>query len=354
MFLAWKEIKHDKLRYGLIILMIVLISYLIFILTSLANGLASQNTQAINSWNPTHIVLNQDSNTNIAQSRITQQQLDNVKLDSQKSAIIGTSATVVTANKRSKLSGQFVGLNPKEYIYQDLQLVSGHKVNGDHQVVADTKFQQNGYKLGDEVQLNSSTDTYKIVGFTKNAKLNLAPIMYGTNADWHTISNLNETFAGNAIISKQSQLNGLPKQLHAYATNTVVQKLPGYSAQTLTFSFMIGFLMVISLIIIAVFLYILTMQKLQNYAVLRAQGIPASFLVKATLFQSLLLVAIGIVVSLVVTAGTLAALPAAVPIQFSLPIIGMTVIGLLATSLLGALIPVLLIMKINPAEAIGG
>ncbi len=44
MFLALREIKKEKLRSGLIIAMIVLISYLIFILTSLALGLARENT----------------------------------------------------------------------------------------------------------------------------------------------------------------------------------------------------------------------------------------------------------------------------------------------------------------------
>ena len=38
----------------------------------------------------------------------------------------------------------------------------------------------------------------------------------------------------------------------------------------MTFEFMIGFLLIISLIVIAVFLYIITIQKLSNYAVLRA------------------------------------------------------------------------------------
>lgn len=47
MFLALKEIKHEKLRYGLIIAMIAMISYLIFILTSLALSLAQENTAAI-------------------------------------------------------------------------------------------------------------------------------------------------------------------------------------------------------------------------------------------------------------------------------------------------------------------
>ena len=50
MFLALKEIKYEKLRYGLITLMIFLIAYLIFMLSSLSVGLASENTQAVNSW----------------------------------------------------------------------------------------------------------------------------------------------------------------------------------------------------------------------------------------------------------------------------------------------------------------
>ncbi|GAA3176800.1 hypothetical protein BHU32_06295 [Fructilactobacillus sanfranciscensis DSM 20451] len=75
MFLAWKEIKHDKLRYGLITLMIMLVGYLIFILTSLAIGLAGQNTQAINTWEPQSIVLNKDANINISQSKIMTDQV---------------------------------------------------------------------------------------------------------------------------------------------------------------------------------------------------------------------------------------------------------------------------------------
>ena len=57
MFLAFKEIKREKMRYGLIILVIFLISYLIFMLSSLALGLADENTQAIESWKAQKVVL---------------------------------------------------------------------------------------------------------------------------------------------------------------------------------------------------------------------------------------------------------------------------------------------------------
>lgn len=71
MFLSLKEIKYEKLRYSLIIGMIMLISYLVFVLTGLAQGLAQQNTAAIKSWNVKQIVLNNNANINLTQSLIT-------------------------------------------------------------------------------------------------------------------------------------------------------------------------------------------------------------------------------------------------------------------------------------------
>lgn len=68
MYLAIKEIKHEKLRYGMIIAMIALISWLIFILTGLAQGLGNQNTAAIDSWNFKSIALNKDADVNLRQS----------------------------------------------------------------------------------------------------------------------------------------------------------------------------------------------------------------------------------------------------------------------------------------------
>ncbi|CAJ2233485.1 hypothetical protein FSR19202_BOAJNBJN_00198 [Fructilactobacillus sanfranciscensis] len=100
MFLAWKEIKHDKLRYGLITLMIMLVSYLIFILTSLAIGLAGQNTQAINTWEPQSIVLNKDANINISQSKIMTDQVQKMDLNQKKSAVIGDTPVVVTGTSQ--------------------------------------------------------------------------------------------------------------------------------------------------------------------------------------------------------------------------------------------------------------
>ena len=50
MFLAWNEIKRNKLKFGLIIGILVLISYLLFLLSGLASGLINMNTEGIKKW----------------------------------------------------------------------------------------------------------------------------------------------------------------------------------------------------------------------------------------------------------------------------------------------------------------
>lgn len=50
MFLAWNEIRRKKLKFGLIIGVLTMISYLLFLLSGLANGLINMNKEGIDKW----------------------------------------------------------------------------------------------------------------------------------------------------------------------------------------------------------------------------------------------------------------------------------------------------------------
>lgn len=353
MFLALKEIKHEKLRYGLIIAMIALISYLIFILTSLALGLAQENTAAIDSWKIKSVVLNKDSDTNLRQSLLTTEQVN--KLTKNKNnAVIAETIVVAKATDKEKQSASFIGLEKEQFINRDLKISSGRKFTNNHEVVVDDSFKQKGYKLGDYLTLNSDSTKYKIVGFTHNAKINISPIIYGTTTTWQNLRGMGSNFGGSAIVSKKNLIKNTDTSLKLYTVEEVINKLPGYSAQNSTFIFMIGFLMIISLIIIAVFLYIITIQKIGNYAVLRAQGSPAKLLVNATFSQSLLLTIIGLAISLILTAATALSIPASVPMAFNINFMTIVSIGLIFMAILGSLIPVRIVLKVDPVSVIGG
>lgn len=94
MFLAIKEIKHEKLRYSLIIAMIVMISYLMFVLMGMMLGLAGENKAAITSWDTQTVFLNKNANDNMSQSLITTDQLANKKLNKHE-ALVGQAPVVI-------------------------------------------------------------------------------------------------------------------------------------------------------------------------------------------------------------------------------------------------------------------
>ena len=352
MFLAIKEIKREKLRYGLIILMIFLISYLIFVLSSLAVGLASENTQALKSWDAQKVVLNKNANVSMSQSVLTKSDLAKTVL-TKNEALVGQIPVVVKKSGRPQISAQFIGVKKNQFIYDDQELIAGRKAKKNYEVTVDQAFKTKGYQLGDRLELNGSSKKYRIVGFVQNAKINIAPIVYGTLQSWKKLRQGLPTLRASAIISRDHNYKYNHKDSKTYPIAQFIKKLPGYTAQNMTFELMIGFLYVISLIIIAVFLYILTMQKMHNYAVMRAQGIPSSTLVKATISQALILVLVGLVIGLAAMAITVKVLPAAVPISFTPDIILSGTLGLLLTAIIGSLIPIRSILKVDPAQAIG-
>lgn len=352
MFLAFKEIKREKTRYGLIILMIFLISYLIFMLSSLAIGLADENTQAVNTWKTQKVVLNKNANISMSQSILTEADLKGVKM-TKKEAYVGQTPIVAKSKHRSSLSAQFLGVKRNQFIYKTQPLISGRKASKNNEVTVDESFKIKGYKLGDKISLNDSKKKYRIVGFVKNAKINIAPIVYGNLATWKSLRQGMNNVKISAIISQNPDFKFNHKNAKTYGVATFINKLPGYTAQNMTFELMIGFLFVISLIIVAVFLYILTMQKLHNFAVMRAQGIPSKTLVGATISQSIILMASGVIIALLGMWFTVVTLPASVPMNFSPMIMVAGTVGMLLMGIIGSLIPVRSILKVDPAQAIG-
>ena len=352
MFLAFKEIKREKMRYGLIILMIFLISYLIFMLSSLALGLADENTQAINSWDARKVVLNKNSNISMSQSVLTKNDLKDAKIG-KKEAYVGLTPFVAKAKHRQSVSAQFLGIQKNQFIYKNQELIAGRKAKKSNEVTVDQGFKVDGYKLGDKISLNDSKKKYKIVGFLKDAKINIGPIVYGTMDTWKKLKVTMPNVKTSAIISQNPNYKFNHKNAKTYDIKTVINKLPGYTAQNMTFELMIGFLFVISLIIVAVFLYILTMQKLHNFAVMRAQGIPSKTLVGATISQSIILMLVGVIIALIVMWITSLDLPAAVPMKFTWGIMLVGSAGMLLMGIIGSLIPVRSILKVDPAQAIG-
>lgn len=357
MFLAWNEIKHSKFRYTLIIGVMFLIAYLVFFLTGLSYGLAQDNRTAIDSWEADSIVLAKESNTNINMSMIPKKDSDDVSADEK--AVLGQAAGVIQKQHSSaddeKVDVRFFGIEPDQFLMPDI--IEGRAFTGDDEAVADISLkEENDIQLNDTVQMAGSDKTLKIVGFTDNARFNVAPVLYTSLNSYQEIRFEQVDDSDNArinaiVVRGKAAVTG--DDLEVVSIKTFINELPGYSAQVLTFAFMIGFLIVIAAIVIGIFIYVLTMQKTTIFGVMKAQGISSRYIASSVIMQTFVLAVIGVGLGLLGTIGTSLVLPAAVPFQGDWLFFAAISLLMLFVAVLGALFSVRTIVKIDPLRAIG-
>ena len=94
------------------------------------------------------------------------------------------------------------------------------------------------------------------------------------------------------------------------------------------------------------------MQKISHYAVMRAQGIPARHLILATVTQSIFLMISGVIGGILLTLLTSVAIPMSVPVIMNWPLISLMAVGLIVLGMIGSLLPVRMIIKIDPVQAL--
>lgn len=364
MFLAIKEIKKEKLRFIMIILVTALIGYLVYFLSSLAYGLAQINRTAIDYWPAEGIVLTQAANENIYASTIDTSTL--TEMDFQKEQAITVASTAISSSTSDEPEDTiFIGYDLSN---PDIlpPLIEGRLVETNEEAVISTSLQDIlSIEIGETFTVLTTQREFVVVGISAAANYNTRPVIYveqnmASQVMMSYITDTN-TFATPQMPERISALlvNGIPDQnildtynLSYIPIDTFINGLPGYQAQVLTFGLMIISLSLIASIIIGIFMYILTMQKRPVFGVLKIQGYQNKYIMHSVIYQALILVSLGFISGFILTNITIALLPKTVPIAINWTLyFGVTFISLLF-SMIGVFFSARSILKIDPLKAL--
>lgn len=326
-----------------------MISYLLFLLSGLANGLINMNKEGIDKWQADAIVLNKDANQTVQQSVFNKKDIENKY---KRQATLKQTGEIVS-NGHQKGNVLVFGVEKSSFLVPSL--IEGHKATKDNEVLADETLKNKGFKIGDTLTLSQSDEKLHIVGFTESAKYNASPVIFTNDA---TIAKINPRLTGdkiNAVIVRDTNWKDkkLNQELEAVNINDFIENLPGYKPQNLTLNFMISFLFVISATVIGIFLYVMTLQKTSLFGILKAQGFTNGYLANVVISQTLILAFFGTAIGLLLTGVIGAFLPDAVPVKFDVLTLLVFAIVLMIVSVLGSLFSILTIRKIDPLKAIG-
>ena len=144
MFLGFNEMKYSKGRYVLVVLVMVLIAWLIFILSGLANGLAQGNRLAVDQWQANQVVLSKEANSNLNVSVLD----ENVKetISGGKIAPIGQQSLAIRPadDKKAELTNvSLFGIEKESFLMP--KVIEGNAFTDKNQVIASETLKNQGF-----------------------------------------------------------------------------------------------------------------------------------------------------------------------------------------------------------------
>jgi len=371
MYLALKEIKKEKLRFIMIIMVTALIAYVVYFLASLAFGLAQLNRTAIDYWEAEGMIISKSSNGNIYSSSIDLSKFEALSLELDDG--INVASTTVYINEKEAESPTdlvFIGFDLNNDSIP-APVIEGRTIKSDNEIMISSNIRdQLDVKIDDTVIIAKTNRQFKVVGFTQDSNYNTVPVAY-VSQDMASQSMMLYTTGDAKTDAVATPTPNMPKRVSAIVIyessylgvfedddleyipiNDFINGLPGYQAQVLTFGLMIVSLAFISSIIIGIFMYILTMQKKSIFGVLKIQGYQNVYVMKSVLYQSIILIIIGFGLGLFLTIITVNYLPAKVPVAIFWPLNIAVTLFAVVCSFLGTLFSARSILKIDPLDAL--
>lgn len=344
----------ERSRFLLITVVIILVSYLVFFLTALAYGLASSYTRALDGWGAEGIILSENSNKNIGRSLLFESDYASIVGDD--TALLGVS--VATVSKDGSEDVSLFGIDTNGFLAPEI--FSGRGIESSNEVLVSSELLSVGIDVGDSIVLQGGITKYDVVGVVEKSTFQTAPVIYMGLDVWRSaaaevsgMTGMRDDTTVSAVVTKNLNQDSYNSSTMSWLSlNDFIFALPGYQAQVLTFSVMIGFLIGIAAFVLAIFIYILTMQKKGIFGVLKAEGVPSSYISRSVMIQVGLLSVFGLAIGGLLAVITGLLLAGKVPFAVN-PVFYGGIAGLfLVCAALGGIASVRSVTKIDPVEAI--
>jgi putative ABC transport system permease protein len=367
MFLALREMRHSKARYLLIMVIMLLVSFLVLFVTGLARGLAYANISAVENMPANYFVVQGDADQTFRRSQLTDAELQNVRSvvgENNASSLAIQMSTVTAKDTDFKADVTFFAVDMNGLVAPNV--IEGDKITNESKgsVIVDRDLERKGIKIGSVIRDQATGVEFNVVGYVKDSSYSHTPVVYINNQDWQAMrQGVNQGEASSSVpfnvialhadADQVAKISSDVKNVEVITQKEAISNIPGYSAEQGSLLMMIVFLFVIAAFVLAVFFYVITIQKTSQFGILKAMGTKMSYLAWSVVGQVMILAVSSLCISLLLTFGMNKALPDSMPFQLEPSTILLTSALFVGMSLLGSLISVAKVAKVDALEAIG-
>ncbi|MEH7500746.1 ABC transporter permease [Neobacillus drentensis] len=339
MNIAWKEIKKNKVRFLILGSIVFLISLLTFIIAGLANGLSQDNAALIKDLPNGQFFMSEDADETMNLSRIDSSIQKNI-LNKQKEALAFSIQMGFLNDSASKQRSVAFVTSTDSKLFENV-----HK----GEIVVDRSLKEKGIKIGDTLTNNQYSGNFIVKGFVDQKKFSHAPVAYINIEDYKEIYGTDEM---QLIFIPGGKSTQVFAGLQSFSMKQFLHTIPSYNAEQMTLNMIVWFLVVISGMLFAIFFYMMNVQKIGLYGILKAIGVKTSVLFKMMWTQMIFITLIALSLSVALSQVFNMIAPKGMP--FSLTNVTTVQLSLifLLIGFIGATLSGIQIKKVEPLQAI--
>lgn len=367
MFLALKEIRRAKGRFGLLIAAVALLMFLILTQQALQNGLITSFIGAIERQTAPVLVYSVDGQRTLQGSVITPPLEEAIAGASgvADTGRIGQGTFTVTVGDDDQSDAALIGYEKPGLGGPD-ELSSGRMPDAPGEAVGSA----GDFALGDEVALvaGSTGPTLRVVGLAKDAQIQVTPTLFVAWDDYVSAAraaNPDATTVLPSVIGARPadgisddelavRINDASDQADALPRAEAAAETPGVADVQRSFSVIFLLFALVVPLVTGLFFLIITLQKARSLTLLRAIGAPAGVLVRSLMVQVVIVIGGGVLLGTLLFAPLSLVQLGALSLNFD-PIAVFVWGGLLlGLGLLSAVAAARRVLSVDPVEATTG
>jgi putative ABC transport system permease protein len=358
MYVALRELWAARARFALVGAVIALVAMMATLLSGLAAGLVDDGISGLRQLPMTHLAMEPGSKGNFSRSILTPANLKPWEhVNGVEASPIGVSFANAKGARGESASIALFGVAPGSFLAPrpDAQ----QALAGPQGLVLSHTLEKQGIKVGDRLTIAGSEQTLPVLGFTYTGSYGHVPIAFTQLSTWQQVfygKSANGRFSAIALnVSKGANLAAINQvaQTETMTKTAAYAGSPGYSGETQTMSLIRTFLLAISALVVGSFFTVWTIQRVRQIALMKALGGTTSYVLRDSLGQIAIVQIIATVIG--ATAAVLLGLAiegGSVPFHLEAGPVASTVGLLIALGMLGCLIAIRRITRMDPAAAL--
>ncbi len=337
MKIAIQEIMKNKLRYTILGTIILLIAFLTLAISGLARGLSYDNAALILDMPTGTFYMDEAAEGQHNFSAISDSQIEALQQTYDNVTFMSIQMGEMKDNNDQAHSVVFVTSSGDEMFPAAKQ----------NEVLLDGSLQGENIQSGDALSTRLISEDLTVAGFTDQQTYSHSPVAF-VHPDNFSELVQSDAYQIAFVEGEGSAIDGLT----SYTNSAFLDTLPSFSSEQMSLNMITYFLYAISGLLFAIFFYMINVQKLTTYGILKAVGVKTITLFQMMWTQMILITVIALGVAIGISQLLMMVMPEAIPFQLTWDVTLFTSIIFIIIGFVGATLSGIQISKVEPMHAI--